>query len=455
MTISEKIAKFALTTKRCDIPAFVFDHAKLLLLDTFGVAMTACNLPHARIIRAVVTEMGDRPDATLWGSQQRVGISDALLYNSALIHGLDYDDTHVAGIVHPSASVVATAITVGEYVQASPRDVLTAIVLGWEVIVALAVAAKGRFQDVGYHPSGLLSSFASVCVAARLMGESEATLANALGICGSQASALQEFLHDGNWTKKMHPGWGCHAAYYALRLAGRGYQGSQKVFEGEFGLYKAHTGTTEGLEDRINELSQVWRTPEITFKLYPVCHFTHSFIEGALELRKTHDIQPEQIRKIICRIDKRGYSIVCDPIEKKKQPESDYIMRFSLPYVVAVAVAKGGLSPRDIDLAVANDSTIQDLMRRVECVVDEDVKNEGHFPGDVEIVMDAGHRYHRSIPYEKGSGDNPITPLDVTEKFKNNLKGIYPENRMESLRNFIFDFEDRMNVSELIDKLVL
>jgi 2-methylcitrate dehydratase PrpD len=455
MQVSEKIAKFALNIERRDIPDAVVDHAKLLLLDTIGVAMVSRVLPHARIIADVVKEMGGRPDATLWGSNQCVRVSDALLYNSALIHGIDYDDTHVAGIVHPSASVVATAITIGEYVKAAPRDIFTAIIMGWEVIAALAVAANGRFHDIGYHASGLLSSFVSACVAARLMGESEAILCDALGICGSQAAALQEFLHDGSWTKKMHPGWGCHSAYYALMLARRGYKGPKKVFEGDFGLYKTHIGTTEGLDERIDELSRVWRTTEITFKLYPVCHFTHAFIDCALWLRQRHGIASDDIRQIICRIDSRGYSIVCNPIEKKKQPDSDYLMRFSLPYVVSVAIAKGRLSSWDIDIALANDPKIKELMQRVNCIVDEKVKNEGHFPGCVEIITNGGSSYITSIPYEKGTKENPIEKDDVLVKFNNNLASIYPKNRIEAIKKLIFDFESLESVAKLIDYLVL
>jgi 2-methylcitrate dehydratase PrpD len=453
MQISEKIAKFTLNTKPHDIPDIVVSHAKLLLLDTIGVAMLSHDLPHARIIEDLVTEMGGKPDATLWGSQYRGQLSNVLLYNSALIHGVDFDDTHVAGIVHPSASVVATAITVGEYVKALPRDILTAIIVGWEILVALAVSAKGRFHDIGYHASGLLSSFASACVAARLMGDSEETLCDALGICGSQAAALQEFLHDGSWTKKIHPGWGCHSAYYALMLARRGYKGPKAVFEGDFGLYKTHTGTIEGLNERINELSRIWRTVEITFKLYPVCHFTHSFIDCALLLRRKHGIIPANIDRIICRIDSRGYSIVCDPLEKKRQPDSDYLMRFSLPYVVAVALAKGRFSSWDIDMALANDPEIKELMQRVDCVMDEKVKNEGHFPGYLDIITNNGDKHHLHILYEKGTKENPITEEDVMLKFENNLLNLYPENRIKVIKKLILDFENIKSISILINEL--
>ena len=158
-TISERIAEFTLEQTFDTIPANVIGYGKLLLMDTYGVAMANLEAEHAQAIRRVVEENGSRPVCTLWGSKDKVQVADAVLYNAGLIHGSDYDDTHVGGIVHPSAAVVSTAVCVGEEVGASGREIYEAIIVGWEVIVRLALAAKGRFHDVGYHGTGIVSSF--------------------------------------------------------------------------------------------------------------------------------------------------------------------------------------------------------------------------------------------------------------------------------------------------------
>ena len=188
-SISQIMADFALSMRLSDVPREHVEYGKMLLMDTFGVAMSCHDLPHAKAVRAAIEELGAGTGCTLWGSCDQARLPDAVLYNSCLIHGADYDDTHVAGIVHPSASVVATAVTVGESVGATGAQMMEAIIMGWELCVRLALAAKGRFHDVGYHGSGIVAPFASACVAARLMGLDRDTLVNALGICGSQAAA--------------------------------------------------------------------------------------------------------------------------------------------------------------------------------------------------------------------------------------------------------------------------
>ena len=293
-TVSAKIAEYALSLTLEQVPPRVLAYGKLLLLDTIGVAMANLDQEHAQVVRRVVTEMNGNQGCTLWGEKRKVSLENAVLYNASLIHGSDYDDTHVGGIVHPSASVVSTAITVGEAAGSTGKEIFEAILAGWEIIVRLALAAKGRFHDIGYHGTGIVAPFAAACVAGKLLHVSEETLVNALGICGSQAAAIQEFLRDGSWVKKIHPGWGAHSAVYAVKLAQAGFTGPRKVFEGEFGLWKTHLGAADGFEV-MDSLGKEWKTMEITFKLYPVCHMTHSFADCMFRARNEEHLTVEDI----------------------------------------------------------------------------------------------------------------------------------------------------------------
>ena len=451
--LSEMMADFALSLRLEEVPAEVISHGKMLLLDTFGVSVAAINLEHAKIIRDMVLSLRSNPQATLWGSGDHVQLSDAVLHNAALIHGMDYDDTHVRGIVHPSAAVVSTAVTVGEVMQSNGTAVLEAIIAGWEIIVRLALAGKGRFHDVGYHGTGIVSSFAAACVAAKLMGLPKPVLVNALGICGSQSAALQEFLHDGSWVKKIHPGWAAHSAVYALMMAQRGFVGPLKVLEGEFGLWKTHLGGQDGLFEEFENLGSVWHTPEITFKMYPVCHFTHSFISCVSALMKQHALTADDIEKIVCRIDSRGSKIVCEPREAKIRPDTDYMMRFSLPYVTAITALKGHVSPWEIDIRYAMDPKVQALMDKVECIVDESVANPGHFPGWVAITTKGGETFTLSQPFELGSPQNPIRMENVMEKFRDNVGQILSENAASVVLDKVQHFEKLAGMPELISCL--
>lgn len=451
-TISERIAEFTLEQTLETIPANVIGYGKLLLMDTFGVAMANLEAEHAQAIRRVVMENGSRPACTLWGSGDKVQAADAVLYNAGLIHGSDYDDTHVGGIVHPSAAVVSTAICIGEEVGASGREIYEAIIIGWEVIVRLALSAKGRFHDVGYHGTGIVSSFAAACVAGKLYKAPKDILVNALGICGSQAAGLQEFLRDGSWVKKLHPGWAAHSAVYALKLAMAGFTGAREVFEGDFGLFKTHCGLACGAEE-FDNLGTVWHTPEITFKMYPVCHMTHSFIDCVLEAREKYGVKAADVDEIECRIEERCYHIVCEPEEAKKNPQTDYMMRFSLPYVASVALSKGKVSPWEIDMRLVRDSQISGLMSRVKCVADDGKRNPGYFPGWVKIRLKDGKEFVFDQRWEKGTPQNPVDLDAVMTKFANNLEHDYTEEQTKRLAELLQGIEKLDKVSPLLNAL--
>jgi 2-methylcitrate dehydratase PrpD len=453
-SISERIARFALNFRLDCVPREVVEHGKMLLLDTFGVAMSCRNVEHATAIERAVKSFGSAPQCSLWGSRDKVQLADAALYNAALIHGADYDDTHVAGVVHPSAPVVSLAVSLGELLHAPGKNVFEAIIAGWEIIVRLALAANGGFHDVGYHGTGILAPFAAACVAAKLMKLPEEVLVNALGICGSQAAALQEFLHDGTWVKKFHPGWGAHSAVYALAVAKEGFTGPREVIEGGFGLWKTHIGRTEGLDKAFSNLETHFHTPEIAFKMYPVCHMTHSFIDCIVALRNK-GLRSSEIESIECRIEPRCFHIICEPREAKIRPQTDYMMRFSLPYVAAVAAIHGKVSPWEIDMRYANDPEIQQLMDKVQCFSDESKRNPGYFPGWVKVVTKNGQIYTEDRRQEPGSPENPIALKDVLNKFENNLGQLYTNENKKRLTALIEGFENLNDVSELTEALVI
>ena len=432
-TLSQRIAEFALSLQLSDVPEEVVEYGKLLLTDTFGVAMSCQNMEHAAAVKCAVEAMKSAPQATLWGTDEKASLPDAALYNASLIHGADYDDTHVAGIVHPSAAVVSTAVTVGEYTHSTGEEVLTAIIAGWEVITRLGIAAKGRFHDRGFHGTGVVASYAAACVAAKLMGNSRTVLANALGICGSQAAGLQEFLQDGTWTKKIHPGWGAHSALYALAMARAGFTGPGRVFEGKFGMWMTHCGGTDGLEEAFSDLGQVWHTKEITVKLYPVCHMTHSFIDCMRALMDENGFTAKDIESAECRIESRCYPIVCTPREVKTRPQTDYVMRFSLPYVVAMAAEKGRVSPGEIDLRYAQDPEVQDLMDRISCVEDDTKRNPGYFPGYLTVKLKDGRTLVKDQRWEIGTEQNPLNVQAVRRKFTDNLSALYSDQQIQTL----------------------
>lgn len=453
-SISERIADFTYSLNYEDIPDSVLAHGRLLILDTLGVALSCKDLPYAQALFRALGEMGSAGESSLFGRTEKLGLADAILYNASLIHGIDYDDTHVGGIVHPSAAVVSTALAVGEHTGASGRDIVSAIVLGWEIIIRLGMAAKGRFHDRGFHGTGIVAPFAAACVAARLMALPRDTLVNALGICGSQAAALQEFLNDGTLVKKIHPGWAGHSAIYSLAMARQGISGPKKVFEGGFGLWTTHLGGSDGLDEAIGDFGKVWHTAEVAVKLYPVCHMTHSFIDCMLELKEEYAFRAEDVAEIECRIEPRCYHIVCEPIAAKTRPRTDYMMRFSLPYVISMALLAGRVSPWEIDSKHAADPSVQAVMDKVRCVSDATKANPGYFPGWVRITLMDGRTFEASRQCERGTTGNPIGVEDIIKKFHDNLSLSYGDKQAELIKDLVSRLDQLESISPLIDALV-
>ncbi len=440
MTISEKIARFVRELQFEDVPAEVFDAAKAHMVDTVGVALlSGKTAPTSAMIRKLVREKEERPECTLWGTREKTSAASAVLCNATVIHGLDFDDTHTGAIVHPSASVLAVALALGEKLHKTGEEVLLAAVAGYEVAVRLGLAADGQFHNHGFHPSGILAPFAGICVAAKLMDLGEDVIVNACGIAGSQAGTIMEFLHDGSWVKMLHPGWGAFSAMYAVDCAQVGFTGPRTVFEGQYGVFPVHIGGLGRLAEEIDTLGDAWLTPEIAFKLYPACHHTHSFINVMASLMEKHRFSAD-IRSIRAYGTPMCASQVCYPKEAKVRPETEYMMKFSLYYIIAMTALHGGVTTEEIDLKYMKDPLVLEMMDRIEFIEDPSIAVRGHMPAKLEVTLKDGRTVSELQKYEKSARENPITLEDVIRKYHGCVSGILPEAAERAVLDAVLNF---------------
>ena len=206
MTLSaaRRFARFVVELKLKDLPAPVVDKAGLLVLDTLGCCLAAARYDFGRAARATAERLGGPPESAVVGSRVRVAAANAALANATLAHGLDFDDTREDAIVHTGSVAVTTSLAVGEATGASGRATLEAIVAGVEVMCRVGLAVPGKFHARHYHPTALAGTFGAAAAAGKLYALTEDELVHALGICGSQASGIIEYLADGSWTKRLH-----------------------------------------------------------------------------------------------------------------------------------------------------------------------------------------------------------------------------------------------------------
>lgn len=446
-SIAEQIAGFTVRLDAGQIPDSVFEAVKLHILDTAGVAiLSSRTAPTSEYMRRMVTSADSTPECTLWGSTDRVQLTDAVLCNGTVIHGLDFDDTHTGAITHPSASILPVAFAVGEKLRKSGLEIMTAAVAGYEVIVRLGLAANGGFHDAGFHPSGILAPFAGVCVAGKLMGCDEKTITNALGIAGSQAGTIMEFLHDGSLVKMLHPGWGALSSIYAIRCAQSGFTGPKTVFEGQYGVFPIHIGDCRDLEERIATLGSQWLTPDIAFKLYPTCHHTHSFIDILNRLMEEQQFDAEDIEAIEARGTAMCASQVCNPKEVKVRPETECMMKFSLYYVLAMTALHRKITDEEINLEYAKDPRVLALIDRITFITDNTIAVPGHMPGRLKVTLKDGRVLTGRQDYEKCARENPILPEDVIRKYEGCVDGILSRDNRIALQEMCLNFDHLNNV---------
>src|SRR4030095_3423407 len=185
--------------------------AAVLMLDTLGSCLASSREDFGRAVLESAERLGGPPESTLIGTKVKAGAANAVLANATLAHGLDFDDTREDAIVHTSCVAVTTALAVGEATGASGRAVLEAAIAAVEVMCRVGLAVPGALHARHFHPTAITASFAAAAAAGKLRGLSENQLVCAFGICGSQASGIIEYLADGSWTKRLHPGWNAHA----------------------------------------------------------------------------------------------------------------------------------------------------------------------------------------------------------------------------------------------------
>ena len=452
MVISNKIADFTLNLKYEDIPKEVVDYARLLMIDSFGCALAALHQPHAKQVFSVLSQKPAVEQATLWGSTKKVEMDDAVLYNGSLIHGLDYDDTNAYGIVHPSSSVVTAGITVGEALGKSGKEIMTAIIAGYEVLLRIAGFTRGRLHDRGFHPTGCCNAFSSACIAGKLMGVTHDQLCNALGMCGSQAAAILEFLRDGSDIKKLHPGWGVHCALYDLEFAKAGYTGPVEVLEGKQGYMLAHIGTMEGIEEYFNDFGERWWTTEVAFKFYPVCHWLHGFNDILFKLEAENGFDGKDIEQLECIIDERvnrvGYAT-----PDKLRPATEYHQRFSLFYTMAMAAYKGRLGPKEINIKHMEDPGLLEMIDRIKITVDPDADVPGHFPAQLRVTLKDGRTFYGSQPYEVGCKENPASREHVLRKYYNNTIEVIGKECADRIVDDVDHIENLINIQDMIQAM--
>jgi 2-methylcitrate dehydratase PrpD len=424
VALTDQLAGFAHGLQHADIPAEVRTRALHHMLDAAGIAVASTKYPFAEPVLRGLKALGGGGaggDVPVFGYGARLPARDAAVMNGYLCHGLDYDDTHVAGIIHATCSVLPAVLSASALTGASGREAVTAYVVGMETATRIGSCAKGAFHQVGFHPTGIVGIFGCVLAAGRLMGLSEAQLSHAQGLAVSMASGSMEFLEDGAWNKRFHPGWAASSAITACALAREGFVGATRPYDGRFGLFNIYGGKFTDwidLSKMTDGLGQRWELMLTAIKPYPTCHFTHGVIDCALALRDRAPL--DRIARIEAAVPMEVHTTICQPEANKRRPRNDYDAKFSTHYLVATALKHGKLGLAELSDDHLADAQVHALMDRTSC----SEYGAGPFPaaysGRLTIELDDGTLLSHDEPVNRGAADRPLANDEIVAKYRQN-----------------------------------
>lgn len=454
-SIGACLADFVVEYSYDAIPPAVRARAKHLMLDAVGIALASTHYDFAHRTLSGLSELAEGGSGSLIGLAQRLPLRDAVLMNGLLVHGLDYDDTHVNAIIHPTSSAFPCALGVAEHMGKSGRDLLAAYILGVEIVTRLGLAAKGEFHHFGFHPTGIAAHFSCALQAGWLHGLTARQLAMAQGIVGSTASGSQEFLEEGAWNKRLHPGWAGVAGITAAALAKNGFVGPSHVYEGRFGLYKSHLHEQESQTDYAQitaDLGQRWEVAATSVKPFPICHLAHACADSALEIRRKHGIRAEDIEHVRALLPQETLQIVAEPHENKVKPANSYDGKFSAQYAVATCFVRGRFGLAELEDEALRDADALALAQKVHCEVDPDTQFPRYFSGGLIVTMRDGREFRHHEPVNRGSGERALSESDIVAKFEENAELAVSRARVQQIREAVLN-ADAMDARELAQVL--
>jgi 2-methylcitrate dehydratase PrpD len=455
LSAARQLARFVVSLSLDAVPPPVVAAASLLALDTVGNCLAAAREDFAEAVRRAAQGLGGSPESTLIGGGTRVAAANAALANGTLAHGLDFDDTREDAIVHTGSVAVTTAVAVGEAVGASGRAVLEAVIAAVEVMCRVGLAVPGQLHARHFHPTAVAGSFGAAAASGKLRGLTEDQLVHAFGICGSQAAGIIEYLTDGSWTKRLHPGWSAHAGIVATLLAQAGFTGPESVLEGEHGFYQAFAGGHDEprLAGLLSSLHRTWEVTQLTFKPYPCGSIAHPYMDCALRLRDRHRLDPHAITEVRCRTAQGPVPRLWEPLASKHAPKNGYAAKFSLPYLLALMLVKGGARLADFTDEAVHDESVLRVARLVTYEIDPTIDYPRRFIGDVRVRLASGQELVERQEHPRGGPDHPMTRGELETKFQGNARLFLDAPRIEQVLRALSTLETLPRLSGLMDAL--
>jgi 2-methylcitrate dehydratase PrpD len=447
--LRKKLADFIHDTSFENLPPNVIHQAKLCLLDLIGVSIAGGRQNVAAIVRNLVPALSGCEEATLWGSEGKLPLLTAVFMNAVQGHAIDMDDGHRYANGHPGVVTIPAAVALSEKENRTGRELIEAIVLGYEFFIRLGSAINPELLLRGFHTTATIGCFSSGAVAAKLLKLSRPQTENALSLCGLQSAGLLEVLHSGESGKSFQVGKTAQSGVLAGLLAQQDADGPVEVFEGGKGLFRAFAGKPCDSASICQGLGREFGLPGVYFKKHAACRHIHSALDAVADLAGRHDLLPEKIEKI----DIETYSIAKSLTGHIATEASELGAKFSTPIAVALLLVFGRSDASIYQKPYLSDPRVQSMARKVS--VQANPERDKRYPGQrgAGVAIQTGDRSCRhEVVYPKGEPENPLSEEELRSKFEQNAGTRYAPDRVKRIHETILNME-RREVRELTSLL--
>jgi 2-methylcitrate dehydratase PrpD len=411
--VAEVLAqKIAALDPAC-LPAAVRDKCRDLLIDVVGLCVTA---RHADYVKAVLAAFDDAGEATAIGHVRTVSPAAAAVINGTAAHGEDFDDTFEGGPVHAGAVIVPAVLAACERYRPDGAAALIGIAVGCKTMCRLSTVAPTRAHKAGFHPTAVFGTIGAAAGVGVALGLDARRLVDAMGIAGSFASGIIEYLAEGTWPKRIHAGWAAQSGLRAALLARHRFSGPRTVFEGVHGLFHGFANTTEGDYDALTgDFGERWVTETLAFKPYPCGTMIQPYIDCARRL--VQRVKADEIHDIVCDVGEGTVHRLWEPLAAKQQPANGYAGKFSTPYCIAAGFVRGNLGLADFTDQAVRDPAVLSLAAKVRYRIDPQNPYPKNFTGHIRAVLNDGRVVEERQPHMRGGAHEPLGAQDIADKF--------------------------------------
>ncbi|HEX3858148.1 MAG TPA: MmgE/PrpD family protein [Pseudolabrys sp.] len=418
-SVAETVAERIVAMRANTLPQAVRAKCSDLLIDVAGLCVTARNEDY---IKSSLAGWDDDGPCTAIGHARTFSAAAAAFINGTAAHGEDFDDTFEGGPVHAGAVIVPAVLAACEREKRDGAAALLGIAVGTEVMCRLSTVVQKAVHKAGFHPTAIFGVMGAAAGVSATLGLNKKQIVDAFGIAGSFAGGIIEYLAEGSWTKRMHPGWAAQSGLRAALLARGGFYGPRTVFEGVHGLFHGFAHTTKGdYEALLGNFGTRWVTETLAFKPYPCGTMAHPYIDCAKRLA-ARGIKASDIKEMVCEVAEGTVHRLWEPLALKQRPPNGYAAKFSTPFLLATGFVRGGVGLDAFTEEAVHDPAVLALADKVSYVIDPKNPYPNGFTGHIRAVMTDGQVFIERQPHFRGGAHDPLTRGDIEEKFALNAR---------------------------------